>query len=707
MLKLLAITVLLLTGLPNSWADAISHANAETECLTQAQRKIRALLEEDQNNILGKQYHLTALKLALVTSTLDNSSGLPLPTRLSPKVSPKELNKLLALYQQYGLDRDQNRLDQSLSEQQANLLFSNHQMSSFLLAHSLLEPKSPFGKVDAAIVWLMQEAQDALPKVGNNSSYLAKVNFSGLVRYYMQQLATSSPVRETLLTSYTKLKDQHQEAIVQLKNDLWRALDPECYRQLLPLACGLQGIDLVSDILGDLLLDLTQDFPLQSAMQSYFADDLQLRFRGKFDLRFIPQMLPPPAKKREMDLVKFLSAFSPRFRPPERFVRYESTAKFQRSVNQRESQEERVIAYHQFKGDGKEYLILDKSSQKLKLFNGRGFLVAQVPFDLGQRVGYQLSLFSAKGSGAGIYQVESSEGGRIKLLDQRGRREEIVGEAEELAMIKKHLAKDTPFYILPTDPKNIFVVKNRSLHFTTDHTSGEFSHYSYSPKDRKAYSNHTVLLKSDHGVSLREIIHPWLKNERQLQESYITTLDQEKVRLMELYHLDNDEYNQAVKMAYGILGNESEFGQGIKYDLKEGAPKMVSIAKWVTALIRKRELPNYSPLSTARNSRGLTQIKKVPKLISEKYGIKKSDLWRPKQAAIATLGFLAQSYHEVKALERRYPDLINRHNRFDFVAYIYQGKMSQITSGTATPESNLYLQSVKKYASEIAIIETR
>lgn len=45
----------------------------------------------------------------------------------------------------------------------------------------------------------------------------------------------------------------------------------------------------------------------------------------------------------------------------------------------------------------------------------------------------------------------------------------------------------------------------------------------------------------------------------------------EKAALMKEMKLSNDEYNNICKLCFGILGQESEFGTGTKYRIKENA----------------------------------------------------------------------------------------------------------------------------------------
>ncbi|MGZ3787856.1 MAG: hypothetical protein ACXVLQ_05000 [Bacteriovorax sp.] len=230
-----------------------------------------------------------------------------------------------------------------------------------------------------------------------------------------------------------------------------------------------------------------------------------------------------------------------------------------------------------------------------------------------------------------------------------------------------------------------------------------------------------------------EITNPHYKTEDSAQ--FVNALEEEKPKLMKLYHLSNQEYNQLAAYAFGVMGNESKMGNSLKYKVKEKFPLGVAYMKeWKRNVINKAEqdyedgknaggllngvkkgTASYiehlqkmdekiftGKLTTESNSRGPTQIKRIPKLISENYGIKNEELADPKKAAVATLGFLADSLEIVKHKEASNPN-INAKNRLDYIHYIYNGSSRRIDDGTATPEHNIYLRNLKKYQEGVTI----
>jgi hypothetical protein len=189
---------------------------------------------------------------------------------------------------------------------------------------------------------------------------------------------------------------------------------------------------------------------------------------------------------------------------------------------------------------------------------------------------------------------------------------------------------------------------------------------------------------------------------------FVSTLSKEKAVLMKLYGLTNREYNRLAAMSFGILGRETEFGSNFKYYVKENVQPLI----WMMKALEDHTL------HPEKNSRGLTQIKTIPEKILEAYCIRKPrELRDPRKAAVATLGFLAESLDFVKHRSRsRHLTYINDDNIFDYVFYVYFGSLRQLANPkfdalgrqvneTATPERNLYLQTVKGYLQGLVLLE--
>lgn len=218
---------------------------------------------------------------------------------------------------------------------------------------------------------------------------------------------------------------------------------------------------------------------------------------------------------------------------------------------------------------------------------------------------------------------------------------------------------------------------------------------------------------------------------------FLESLQAEKKNLMKLYNLTSEDYDKLVRLAFGILGNESYFGNtSFHRRVKEIVPAIVPIAKevkeykvWdafkdsykifknsskyntrlfpgsgVIAIVPgANEAVKNGEIDISENSRGLIQMKKVPSKIEEEYGISKEDLLSPKKAAIAAIGFLAEAKEELNGKAKIYNEKIKNKEGFQkidesnwdkYIHYIYMGSSRELLQGTATPEKNLYYQDI-------------
>jgi hypothetical protein len=181
---------------------------------------------------------------------------------------------------------------------------------------------------------------------------------------------------------------------------------------------------------------------------------------------------------------------------------------------------------------------------------------------------------------------------------------------------------------------------------------------------------------------------------------FLTTLASEKSKLMMIYGLQNREYNRLALMAFGVLGRETKFAQSPKYFFKEHFQLVVSTAKRIEAI---EHGVDYHFI----NSRGPTQIKRLPSKIAENYSFDINHLGIPENAAVATLGFLAECLSETKTRARvRKLDFINQENIYDYILYSYFGSTRQLISRTATPTENIYIKTVKGYIHGVVLLET-
>lgn len=379
------------------------------------------------------------------------------------------------------------------------------------------------------------------------------------------------------------------------------------------------------------------------------------------------------------------------------------------------------------------YLVLDKSKDRIFLYESDGTLKGSIDAGLGTRTDQRAdtNMPEPRGAGAGIYELMSVDASLLTLTDQRSRAQlletlengvdcfsgsctQIVGNLE--ALLKRHLITlPLPFYILPQDEGLEFTVKNDQLSFTTYQKLDDYFSYNFTPRQTEAKETRFTIENSE--------------NDTPFAREFLAALSQEKQKIMDLYGLDNDEYNELAILAFGILGQESQFGSHWRYHIKESFPGGVAYLKNYKRIFsnfgKDRQRDGFwsavgglvkdswnneigfltGGLSTHENSRGPTQIKNVPDLIEQTYNVTKDNISEPKNAAVATLGFLAQSLEELKSKEKFHP-AINGKNRFEYLHYIYMGLSGEIINATATPEKNIYYNNVLRYSDSLKIWES-
>lgn len=162
---------------------------------------------------------------------------------------------------------------------------------------------------------------------------------------------------------------------------------------------------------------------------------------------------------------------------------------------------------------------------------------------------------------------------------------------------------------------------------------------------------------------------------------YLKSLEDNKLNLMRIFYLSDDEYNRLALLAFAVAAQESEFGQSFKYRVKENAQVGVTLIKRFQAW---RDGHDYD----GKNSRGPTQIKRVPEKLKKYYRIDERNLNNPRIAAIATLAFLAQTYNEMltRAKDREKFHFINEESIYDYTLYGYFGGLRRVLRRAALPK---------------------
>lgn len=327
---------------------------------------------------------------------------------------------------------------------------------------------------------------------------------------------------------------------------------------------------------------------------------------------------------------------------------------------------ETIKHFHKFYGLS-DFAVLSKKDKTLTVFDESARVLRKLPIDvssLDDRI---------NSGGAGIYYGATIiDDGNIyyaKALSDNGMREVFRSKPGQ------DIRLSGPLYILPQETtEHKFRIKNKRL---------AFSGYQFYRKSRNY--NYTI----DSATKFKLVIKHEFKSK--FVARYITTLEKEKNRLMQILKIDNDDYNMLAGFAIGVLAPESDFGKNWKYVLKEFLPGAVSLAKG-------------NGLDISKNSRGPTQVKVISDEIMAQYSMDKMNLSRPENAAVATIAISADFLKQLRILGVNHK-AINEENIQTYLYYLYQGKRVQIKEALATPEDNLAIKKIMNVVKGLEFLE--
>lgn len=697
----------------------------EFDCESEFLKEARELLTSDHQGLLEKQFELTSLKLSKKALTKKKSNLEALIRDFSREIDqgdPRVISRLESLYEKYGRKEDYQKIIENFktaSYWNGQTRFYNQDTSMFILAKMKLDPEeTDLNNSDAAITWFAQSLSD---QIGTKSSRQTNlINISSHVASITGALGGIPKMQlKKVSQKILQLKDLIKKGFAALKEDLSLSFKKNCFEESGDLLLCRSDEELFSYSIFNLSKEMGKDKLYEFSLES----EINNKFRGKisFEVRtnlnnYAKQKLRRPNSPK---LPILLSGME----------NYQEKKKWQDELNLFED-EDLIKAFNQKMGVSN-YGILDKANSVLSLYSAKGHLLATIGVKL------KKSHLDAKlASGSGIYLPKSMQA-ELSIEDQRGfsgklsfsnntldcaKSESCQGGQTPSSLIQKYLLPKGKLYILPYDGENHFMVKNSQLQHTTSRRS-QFYEYNYSPKGKRSFPIEII------------IKDPRYKTD--LSKEFVDALENEKATIMRLYNLDNDEYNDLARYAFGILGNESEFGENWRYSVKESFPFGVAVIKDTKKNVLSKTKKEYikakeedglwsglgtgistyfkelvnrdvrlltGQINSQNNSRGPTQIKRIPAKIEAHYGITKEKLSNPKDSAIATMGFLAEAMVELKNRAKTYPS-ITRENRLDYLHYIYMGSTHEIKNQTATPDKNIYLRQLKEYLKGVKIYQ--
>jgi len=351
-----------------------------------------------------------------------------------------------------------------------------------------------------------------------------------------------------------------------------------------------------------------------------------------------------------------------------------------------------IREYH--KNSNEQYLVLDKKRGKMHLYQGDKE-IASYNVGTGANVGDEQTKTVVrdgkvhweegnKMTGAGIYEVSgvnpknphysnaptwnfkneqgievpmvihSSFGNRtskIKDEDETNNRlsngciNGICYDLEEL--YKKGYKQGQKLYVLPDDENNTYEVSNGKLIFKSKNPNVN--------RTVKTLNYKPIKIEIDEKKFKEKVFTYFDFNDEaeynNTTKPYIQALADNKQKIMKVAKINGDVYNDIAKIAFGIYGTESNFG--------DTHSALGNLGRAVNKFFdpKSSSSPDYKSKATTyrgnkdSNSVGLTQIRfnmldESEKKILRELGITKNEqLLNPKDAAIATVAILATRYN--------------------------------------------------------------
>jgi hypothetical protein len=228
----------------------------------------------------------------------------------------------------------------------------------------------------------------------------------------------------------------------------------------------------------------------------------------------------------------------------------------------------------------------------------------------------------------------------------------ICSNLEDL--YKKGYKEGQKLYVLPDDDNNKYELKNGKLVFSSKNPDVN--------KTVKTLNYKPIKLEIDE-KTFRDKVFTAMdfndEDEFETTKSYVKALQDNKQKIMKSAQIDGDTYNDIAKIAFGIYGTESNFG-----DTHSAAGNLMRAANKFFGP-KSSSSPDVKSKATTygadknNNSVGYTQIRwsqlneRELKVLKE-LGIKSNkDLLQADKSAVATAAILAIRYHEQLTPEQK------------------------------------------------------
>jgi len=280
--------------------EAEGLAQSQLNCEDELKTQILSLLKEDKENILGKQFQKTSLKLAL--KLISNRSNQNIRTmedfikrdqqKLISSDNQKVIAKMMKFYKEHGKVEDVNFIknqfsnikDASYWNKEKRL--SNETMSAYLLAESINNEKSTFSEIDAATAWFSHQANSVFDK-GTSESNLT--NMSALAYRQVELLKRDLPLKQKKLEEViTNIDGELNVALASMRDKVVKNLS-QCIQNGVFNGSECWSQETFDKGLAQTIMGLNAQIINDKDFQISMDNKLKGQISGKFKFDFYPR----------------------------------------------------------------------------------------------------------------------------------------------------------------------------------------------------------------------------------------------------------------------------------------------------------------------------------------------------------------------------------------------------------------------------------
>jgi hypothetical protein len=324
--ELTKVADLKLQGKITTWEEEATQSHFESmrpkNCKDSAVQELLNLFKDDKQNVLGKQFELTAIKSALLLKKDQAYGGVKLKSledyvnkQQGKLLSDDKLKQLKIIYGESGEPADVKKLEGITNNLKAGKYsyynpktrMLNSDVSAFYLLMDKHEEEGmpSFGKEDAAVAWAFGKLAE---RADRKTVEYSKLNLSNQVNKLMDARVAGGT--DTPVEDLEKMQKSHETEINSaLATTVKSKLSAECLKEL-----GLEGNELCDETLvdiktiafGNMLKDVSNEAikaDSSSKINEYYGEvkDFIGKLSPKPFVKAKPKKKSEPEKEQEQD----------------------------------------------------------------------------------------------------------------------------------------------------------------------------------------------------------------------------------------------------------------------------------------------------------------------------------------------------------------------------------------------------------------------